>query len=106
MLDNAEQVPRYFFFGATSCVPATLFETAGAEITVDDIEELFKDDRIKMLSEMMNWPGVLSDDPVVLALDMDAAPCLPHTTMAPAWFESQRWQSLFVWFVAQELLLY
>jgi adenine deaminase len=66
MLDNAEKVPFYFFFGAPSCVPATPFETAGAEITVDDIKELFKDDRIKMLSELMNWPGVLFDEPVVL----------------------------------------
>jgi len=66
MLDNAEKVPVNFFFGAPSCVPATPFETAGAEITADDIRELFKDDRIKFLSEMMNWPGVLFDDPVVL----------------------------------------
>jgi adenine deaminase len=66
MLENAEQVPFYFFFGAPSCVPATPFETAGAEISVEDIKELFKDSRIKYLSEMMNWPGVLFDDPVVL----------------------------------------
>ena len=67
MLDNAEQVPFYFFFGAPCCVPATPFETAGAELNVTDIEELFQDDRIKYLSEMMNWPGVLYDDPIVLA---------------------------------------
>jgi len=67
MLDNAEQVPLQFFFGAPCCIPATPFETAGAELTVEDIEELFQDDRIKFLSEMMNWPGVLYDDPVVLA---------------------------------------
>lgn len=67
MLDNAEQVPFHFFFGAPYCVPATPFETSGAELTVEDIEELFQDDRIKFLSEMMNWPGVLFDDPVVLA---------------------------------------
>jgi adenine deaminase len=27
MLENAEQVPFYFFFGAPSCVPATPFES-------------------------------------------------------------------------------
>ena len=67
MLENAAQVPFYFFFGAPSCVPATPFETAGAEVTVEDIEELFQDDRIKYLSEMMNYPGVLFDFPDVLA---------------------------------------
>ena len=67
MLDNADQVPFHFFFGAPCCVPATPFETAGAELTVEDIKELFQDDRIKFLSEMMNWPGVLHNDPVVLA---------------------------------------
>lgn len=67
MLENGERVPFVFSFGAPSCVPATTFETAGAEITVEDIRELFKDDRIRYLSEMMNWPGVLFDDPMVLA---------------------------------------
>src|SRR3954468_16738209 len=34
MQENAAQVPFKFFFGAPSCVPATTFETAGAEITI------------------------------------------------------------------------
>lgn len=67
MLENGAQVPFHFAFGAPSCVPATTFETAGAEITVDDIVDLFTDDRIRYLSEMMNWPGVLFDDATVLA---------------------------------------
>ncbi len=72
MLENGEKVPFNFSFGAPSCVPATTFETAGAEITVEHIRELFTDDRIRYLSEMMNWPGVLFDDPDVLA-KIDAA---------------------------------
>jgi adenine deaminase len=66
MLENAERVPFHFAFGAPSCVPATTFETAGAEISANDIKELFQDERIRYLSEMMNWPGVLYNDPVVL----------------------------------------
>jgi len=62
MLENSEKTPFRFYFGAPSCVPATPFETAGGEITLDDIKELFRDDRIKYLSEMMNVPGVLYDD--------------------------------------------
>lgn len=66
MLANGERVPFQFAFGAPSCVPATTFETAGADITVDDIRELFRDERVRYLSEMMNWPGVLFNDPVVM----------------------------------------
>ena len=63
MLENAAQVPFKFFFGAPSCVPATTFETAGAEITVAEVEQLLDDPRILYLSEMMNFPGILHGDP-------------------------------------------
>lgn len=66
MIANGERVPFTFAFGAPSCVPATRFETAGAEITADDIRTLFEDKRVRYLSEMMNWPGVLHDDTIVL----------------------------------------
>ncbi len=67
MLDNAAKVPFKFYFGAPSCVPATTFETAGAEITVAEVEALLDDPRILYLSEMMNFPGVLHNDPVCMA---------------------------------------
>jgi adenine deaminase len=67
MLENAAQVPFKFFFGAPSCVPATTFETAGAEITVAEVEQLLDDARILYLSEMMNFPGILYGDPGCLA---------------------------------------
>lgn len=67
MLENAALVPFKFNFGAPSCVPATTFETAGAEITVDEVAELLDDPRIRYLSEMMNFPGVLYGDPACLA---------------------------------------
>ncbi len=66
MLDNAAPSPFKFCFGAPSCVPATPFETAGAEITAADIEQLFHNPQIGYLAEMMNWPGVLHRDPGVL----------------------------------------
>jgi adenine deaminase len=67
MIEDGEKVMFKFNFGAPSCVPATHFETAGAEIDVAGVQELLADERIKYLAEMMNWPGVLHDDPVVLA---------------------------------------
>jgi len=67
MLDNAQHSPFKFCFGAPSCVPATPFETAGAEITTADIARLFKNPKIGYLAEVMNWPGVLHRDADVLA---------------------------------------
>jgi adenine deaminase len=66
MVENGKKVPFKFYFGAPSCVPATPFETAGAEITAADIEKLFQREEIKYLAEMMNWPGTLQRDPQVM----------------------------------------
>lgn len=66
MCDNSKNVPFHIFFGASSCVPATSFETAGAVITSEDIRTLFEQDGLKYLSEVMNFPGVLNKDPEVL----------------------------------------
>ncbi|GAB5523169.1 MAG: adenine deaminase [Roseivirga sp.] len=65
MIDNGNQVNFKFNFGAPSCVPATTFETAGAEITPAEVEYLLRKPEVKYLAEMMNWPGVLYNDPVV-----------------------------------------
>lgn len=67
MLDNAAQVPFKCCFGAPSCVPATSFETAGATINAGDVEKLLQRNDIYYLSEMMNYPGVLHEDPEVMA---------------------------------------
>ena len=67
MLENASHVPFKFYFGAPSCVPATTFETAGATISVAEVEQLLDDPRIVYLSEMMNFPGILFGDPGCLA---------------------------------------
>jgi adenine deaminase len=63
MLQNAAKVPFKFMFGAPPCVPATIFETAGAIITPKDVEYLFqKYPKIGYLAEVMNFPGVLNGD--------------------------------------------
>lgn len=67
MIQNGKKVPFKFYFGASSCVPATTFETAGASIGADELEELLRLDEIKYMSEMMNFPGVLFNDPEVMA---------------------------------------
>ncbi len=65
MVENGKQTPLKFNFGAPSCVPATTFETAGAVVTPEDIDELLADPDIRYLAEMMNYPGVIFDDEMV-----------------------------------------
>ncbi len=67
MIDEGNTVPFKFHFGAPSCVPATIFETAGAAITAAQVDELLQQPEINYLSEMMNFPGVLNGDEEVMA---------------------------------------
>jgi adenine deaminase len=66
MIEDSKKSPLKFWFGAPSCVPATNFETTGAVIDHKGIEELLKMPEIKYLAEMMNYPGVVNDDPEIL----------------------------------------
>ncbi len=66
MINNGKEVNFKFNFGAPSCIPATVFETAGAALNSDEVKKLLKRDEIKYLSEMMNFPGVLFKDDEVM----------------------------------------
>lgn len=72
MLDNARLSPFKFNFGAPSCVPATAFETAGATLDAAQVALLLQREEIKYLSEVMNFPAVLSNDADMMA-KIDAA---------------------------------
>lgn len=66
MIENSRKAPFHFCFCAPSCVPATDCETAGARINADDIAALMRNPDIYALAEMMNFPGVLFDNPEVV----------------------------------------
>ena len=66
MIENGKTVPFKFHFGAPSCVPATIFETAGAALNAEDVDRLLQKEEISYLSEMMNFPGVLHGDEEVM----------------------------------------
>lgn len=67
MIADGKRTPFKFCFGAPSCVPATVFETAGATVDPDDIKKLLESDDIGYLAEVMNFPGVLQEDPDMMA---------------------------------------
>lgn len=66
MIENGKKVPFKFYFGAPSCVPSTTFETSGATLNANDIEELMASPDIYYLSEVMNYPGVINKDPELM----------------------------------------
>ncbi len=66
MIENGKKVPFKFNFGAPSCVPATIFETAGDALHAEDVDALLARPEILYLSEMMNFPGVLFHDEEVM----------------------------------------
>jgi len=67
MIEDGRPVPFHFAFGAPSCVPATPFETAGAELGPDAVAALLDRDDVPYLSEMMNVPGAINRDSDVMA---------------------------------------
>jgi adenine deaminase len=50
----------------SSCVPATKFETSGAELLAADLLPLRTHPKVIGLAEFMNFPGVLAKEPAVL----------------------------------------
>ncbi len=67
MINDAEKACLKIYFTAPSCVPATSLETAGAILEAEDLKQLFSENRVVALGEMMNYPGVIFADAGVLA---------------------------------------
>lgn len=70
MMDDADKSPLHFYFAMPSCVPATPFESNGAEFGPKQIRRLMP--RAVALAEMMNYPGLLGGDHKVME-EMDIA---------------------------------
>ena len=66
MIEDAKAVPMKFYFSAPSSVPATPFETSGADLDPEKVEQLLRLSEIKYLGEVMNFPGVIHGDPDVM----------------------------------------
>ncbi len=60
MLDACAGLPVDVFVMASSCVPASRFESPRRPMTVGDIESLLRRSRTLGVAEMMNFPGVIA----------------------------------------------
>ena len=69
MHEEGKTVPLRVFTTVPSCVPAAPgMEDAGAVIGPDEVREALTWDGVAGLGEMMNFPGVLANDPSVHAI--------------------------------------
>lgn len=66
MLKSTEQLPLNVFFMMPSCVPATRFESNGADLRADVMGPLKNNSRILGLAEVMDYPSVLSEQQEML----------------------------------------
>ncbi len=66
MLENSRFSDIKMFFTIPSCVPSTPFDASGSCLSAADVEELLQTNRFIGLSEMMNVPGVIHEDPEVM----------------------------------------
>ncbi len=72
-VQSTRDMPVNIYFMLPSCVPATNLENSGAKLGVSEMQKLLNKypDRFPGLGEMMNFPGVVHQDPEVMAkLDM------------------------------------
>jgi adenine deaminase len=67
LLDLCAELPLDVYFMASSCVPASRFESPRRPLTPGDLEGLLRRRRVIGLAEMMNFPGVIAADPAELA---------------------------------------
>ncbi len=66
VLETTENLPLNVFLVLPSCIPATELETSGARLLAHDLE-IFKDEeRVLGLAEIMNYPGVIYNNPEVI----------------------------------------
>jgi adenine deaminase len=67
LLDVCGGLPLDVFFMASSCVPASSFESPRRPFSPGDLEGLLRRRRVIGLAEMMNFPGVVSGEEHELA---------------------------------------
>ena len=67
LLDATQDLPLEVFVMASSCVPASGFESPRGPLTLDHLAELLAHERVLGIAEMMNFPGVIAGDGAELA---------------------------------------
>ena len=66
MIESSKNLPLDVYIMLPSCVPATIYETSGAILEAEDLEQLMQNERVLGLGELMNYQGVVFTDEGIL----------------------------------------
>lgn len=66
MIESSRNLPVTIFFMLPSCVPATTMETSGATLSAEDLRPLLQDPLVLGVGELMNFPGAVQGDRLIL----------------------------------------
>ncbi len=72
MLEASENIPMTVYIMLPSCVPATQFDEAGADLNAEELSEFYNHPRVLGLGELMNYPGVIAKNEIVMRKIKDA----------------------------------
>ncbi len=67
MIRDADASPLNYYFTAPSCVPSTQYETSGATLNSEDVDELLSKPEFVALGEVMNYTDVINKDKEIMA---------------------------------------
>lgn len=74
MIEQAQGLPMSIFYMIPSCVPSSVFETSGAELTAREVHYFVHEENVLGLGEVMNFPAVLAGDGSALDKLLAASP--------------------------------
>ena len=67
ILSSSKYCPIHVYVMLSSCVPASRLESNGAELTAIDLLPMLSDEWVLGLAEVMNFPGVIGNDPEIVS---------------------------------------
>jgi len=66
VLSSSKYCPIHVYVMLSSCVPASHLESSGAELTAVDLLPMLSDEWVLGVAEVMNFPGVVANEPEVV----------------------------------------
>ena len=67
MINDSSKSPLNYFFTVPSCVPSTNFETSGANLDNEIVDELLSRSNFVSLGEVMDYESVIRKDPKMMS---------------------------------------
>ncbi|MDR2836636.1 MAG: adenine deaminase [Bacteroidales bacterium] len=66
MINDSKQGPLKTYYAVPSCVPMTKMDKSGAILDAEKIDKIFTKHKLKVLGEMMDYPGVINKEETII----------------------------------------